>query len=783
MPYNDYPQAVTDNARRGIELNDAVNGRCATPVGKETARILANRETISHERTVRMYSFLSRARTYYNPDDTEACGTISYLLWGGDAGLTWATKKVEEMQENNNDREQELRNIYGPNVEVRTMEVRASEDMIISGYASVFGDSYDLGYFQERVAPGAFDGRTEDDVRLLINHAGVPLARTTNGTLELTIDERGLHYRAMLADTSEGRDLYKLIKRGDITQSSFAFTIDEDEWSKDRSMRTITRVGQLYDVSPVTYPASPTTTVAARMAARGINFLPTEVEERDEKTDDLLDDIIESLDDIKAMIDDYTEEVSEDMPNDMPDDSPDDALEENQSRNTNISANTTFDPKPFTLPYMNLNDMKALRASKLNQLKSLTESAELMQRSFNETEETAVDNLHTEIEALDAKIERAEKTEAQVLRAAFSAATPQPEVLEQEKIQQRYSISKLVRESMTGRLTGLEAEMSQQAASDLKNAGVGVRGLAQIPGFILRNTSTIGGTNVPGQSNTNVLEALVPTPILEQAGANVLRGLAGNINLPSLNDGTDIINETASATGAAAIAARQLAPQRVASRIDITNELLAAMNQSIDATVQRQFARASAAQIDEMFLTKVITAAASTFVKRNETAAATVAGLTSQVASGLIGALGNANALTNSTAFITSHGLLATARYTPTVTGGAIPIMQDNAIFGYQAYGTSLAAAGLITDASYDIYSEVYANSTASTAINNEADLVPIVIANMENCYVAYWGGGAADLVIDPYTLAATGITRLILNMYADADFAHTGDVRFTVGA
>ena len=548
-------------------------------------------------------------------------------------------------------------------------------------------------------------------------------------------------------------------------------------------MRTITRVGQLYDVSPVTYPASPTTTVAARMAARGINFLPTEVEERDEKTDDLLDDIMESLDDIKAMIDDYTEEVSEDMPNDMPNDMPDDDIEENQSRNTNISADTTFDPKPFTLPYMNLNDMKALRASKLNQLKSLTESAELMQRSFNETEETAVDNLHTEIEALDAKIERAEKTEAQVLRAAFSAATPQPEVLEQEKIQQRYSISKLVRESMTGRLTGLEAEMSQQAAADLKNAGVGVRGLAQIPGFILRNTSTIGGTNVPGQSNTNVLEALVPTPILEQAGANVLRGLAGNINLPSLNDGTDIINETASATGAAAIAARQLSPQRVASRIDITNELLAAMNQSIDATVQRQFARASAAQIDEMFLTKVIAAAASTFVKRNETAAASVAGLTSQVASGLIGALGNANALTNTTAFITSHGLLATARYTPTVSGGAIPIMQDNAIFGYQAYGTSLAAAGLITDASYDVYSEVYSTSTASTAISNEADLVPIVIANMENCYVAYWGGGAADLVIDPYTLAATGITRLILNMYADSDFAHTGDVRFTVGA
>ncbi len=659
------------------------------------------------------------------------------------------------MEDNAQNHDHIARNMYGPDVELRNIEVRAEGEMTITGYASVYDDQYDLGYFTERVAPGAFDGRLDDDVRLLINHEGMPLARTTNGTLELTTDGRGLFYRANLADTQEGRDLYKLIQRGDITQSSFAFTIDEDEWTADRKLRTIKRVGRLYDVSPVTYPASPTTTVQARAMAAGL--LDEERAEQVQVT-------------VQVTVTEMPEEPHmEETPAQEP------------SETDSLNLNTFERNKPFA--DMKLNDLKALRASKIAQLKALAESADLMQRGLSDAEETTVDTINAEVAELDTKIERAEKLEAQVMRAAYSAATPQPEVMEQSKITQRYSISKLVREAMTGRLTGLEAEMSQEAASDLKNAGVGVRGLAQIPGFILRNTSTIGGTNVPGQSNVNVLEALVPTPILEQAGANVLRGLAGNINLPSLNDGTDIINETASATGAAAIAARQLTPQRVASRIDITNELLAAMNQSIDATVQRQFARASAAQIDEMFLVKVIAAAASTFVKRNETAAATVAGLTSQVASGLIGALGNANALTNSTAFITSHGLLATARYTPTVSGGAIPIMQDNQIFGYNAFGTSLAAAGLITDASYDIYSEVYANTTAATNIGNEADLVPIVIANMENCYVAYWGGGAADLVIDPYTLAATGITRLILNMYADADFAHTGDVRFTVGA
>ncbi len=659
------------------------------------------------------------------------------------------------MEDNAQNHDHIARNMYGPDVELRNIEVRAEGDMTITGYASVYDDEYDLGYFTERVAPGAFDGRLDDDVRLLINHDGMPLARTTNGTLELTTDGRGLFYRANLADTQEGRDLYKLIQRGDITQSSFAFTIDEDEWTADRKLRTIKRVGRLYDVSPVTYPASPTTTVQARAMAAGLLD-----EERAEQVQVNVQVTVTEMPE-----EPHVEETPMEQPAEM----------------DSLNLNTFERNKPFA--DMKLNDLKALRASKIAQLKALAESADLMQRGLSDAEEITVDTINAEVAELDTKIERAEKLEAQVMRAAFSAATPQPEVMEQSKITQRYSISKLVREAMTGRLTGLEAEMSQEAASDLKNAGVGVRGLAQIPGFILRNTSTIGGTNVPGQSNTNVLEALVPTPILEQAGANVLRGLAGNINLPSLNDGTDIINETASATGAAAIAARQLSPQRVASRIDITNELLAAMNQSIDATVQRQFARASAAQIDEMFLVKVIAAAASTFVKRNETAAANVAGLTSAVASGLIGALGNANALTNSTAFITSHGLLATARYTPTVSGGAIPIMQDNQIFGYNAFGTSLAAAGLITDASYDVYSEVYANTTAATALNNEADLVPIVIANMENCYVAYWGGGAADLVIDPYTLAATGITRLILNMYADADFAHTGDVRFTVGA
>ena len=92
---NDYPQAAVDNAIRGMQLNDQVNNKCATLVGKARANQLANRENLSIETIQRTYSFLSRAKEYYNPDDTEACGTISYLLWGGDEMLRWSENMLK----------------------------------------------------------------------------------------------------------------------------------------------------------------------------------------------------------------------------------------------------------------------------------------------------------------------------------------------------------------------------------------------------------------------------------------------------------------------------------------------------------------------------------------------------------------------------------------------------------------------------------------------------------------------------------------------------------------
>jgi len=97
--YSDYGSGVRNNAKRGIELNKKVNNKCATSVGKIRAQQLSRGEKLSVSTIKRMYSYLSRAETYYDAGDSKACGTISYLLWGGKAGLGWSRSKLRELGE------------------------------------------------------------------------------------------------------------------------------------------------------------------------------------------------------------------------------------------------------------------------------------------------------------------------------------------------------------------------------------------------------------------------------------------------------------------------------------------------------------------------------------------------------------------------------------------------------------------------------------------------------------------------------------------------------------
>ena len=384
MPWTDYPQAATDNAKRALAIREEEGTDCGTPVGWESARIIANREAVSEDRLPRIYSFLSRAKVYdkgsfKDEDGKQICGSIMYAAWGGDEMHRWAERTLENMEE-----EKSLRHIksveetateiiitygkaeameeagydkeedraeagelkvgdfvswdssggrsQGKVVEITTdgqivadsgfkvngtaedpaalisiyeydseenafverkpplrvahlfstltkvdgAEVRSLNEIVeqraydgelkaavegrtVEGYASVFNSmSEDLGGFREIILPGAFSEVLDNDVRALYNHdSNYLLARTTSGTLELKEDDKGLYYRFEMPNTSYGNDMLELFRRGDLSQSSFGFTVEKDSWRMEEGqhVRYIERVGSLFDVSPVVYPA------------------------------------------------------------------------------------------------------------------------------------------------------------------------------------------------------------------------------------------------------------------------------------------------------------------------------------------------------------------------------------------------------------------------------------------------------------------------------------------------------------------------------------------------
>ncbi|MBF7025932.1 HK97 family phage prohead protease [Staphylococcus kloosii] len=158
------------------------------------------------------------------------------------------------------------------NREIRAMEtIKAVDDeqMIVEGYALRFNTlSNDLGGFVETISPEALKETDLSDVRCLIDHdSSKVLGRTVSETLELNVDDEGLHFRCQLPNTTYAKDLYENIRLGNISQCSFGFILDENEGDsfekRDDGLfkRTLRKIKSLFDVSVVTYPAYNDTSV------------------------------------------------------------------------------------------------------------------------------------------------------------------------------------------------------------------------------------------------------------------------------------------------------------------------------------------------------------------------------------------------------------------------------------------------------------------------------------------------------------------------------------------
>ena len=192
-------------------------------------------------------------------------------------------KKYKKL--NNVDMEKRIFNINS------RVEEREDGKEVVIGHASVYDSrSNNLGGFYEYIARGAFTDELieKSDVRALINHdPNLILARSTSGTLKLQADEKGLRYEFQLPETSYGKDLAINLKNGNISQSSFAFTVKEDEWSSDdegNDIRTITAIDRLYDISSVTYPAY-NEAESFVVAQRGLSLYKEKKEKQNEEND------------------------------------------------------------------------------------------------------------------------------------------------------------------------------------------------------------------------------------------------------------------------------------------------------------------------------------------------------------------------------------------------------------------------------------------------------------------------------------------------------------------
>ena len=268
MPtYNDYPQSAVRAAKKALKHKEENGSDCGTRVGWFRASQIANKEGLDLSEIKRTFSFLSRAEVYNqgkftDEDGKEICGSVMYAAWGGETMKGWAERKINELQEENSiSLDMEKRSI--------NFELRAKKDSrTIFGTATVFNSSYDMGWYDEEMSADSLNEADMNDVVALFNHdMNMVLARTSSGTLKLNVTGNAMEYEFEAPNTTLGNDLLEMVKRGDVYQSSFAFTVEAEDWQERQGMkpkRVIRSIKKVYDVSPVTYPANPDTMVAKR---------------------------------------------------------------------------------------------------------------------------------------------------------------------------------------------------------------------------------------------------------------------------------------------------------------------------------------------------------------------------------------------------------------------------------------------------------------------------------------------------------------------------------------
>lgn len=610
--------------------------------------------------------------------------------------------------------------ILNSSVEVREAE---NKNPVIEGYAAVFNDETVIGgRFAERVAPGAFDSAQMTDTVALFNHnIDQPLARVGRG-LELTVDERGLKYRFEVGNQSYAKDLVENIRMGNVSTSSFGFTVRDDEWEKRDdgiNLRTIKEVDLLFDVSPTTQGAYPTTEVGLRsMAAALANQAMALIEEEEIRAEEEEEEEMEEEMEEKA----YDAEEGEEEMEEKADDTEEEEDEAEMEGREDVFVDELIDqgilPHPFGL------------VEEVN--------PEPEARIYNNSNST--------------NMEKKEKAPAII----------QSRGDKQDDVVQRFSLGKAIREAAQGKLTGVEAEMNQEARAEFSSAKVNISGGINVPAMFFENRATtlplsVGATasNVQnifggtvGKQDDGFVPFMQPKDIATQLGVRNISNVSGDIvfQVYTPDPAVQPANEATAATVASGLFdGVTLSPTRIAAHVQVTEQLMAQTSEDLGAFIGSEIQKACDAKFNANIVTAINAAATA-----NHSAT-----LPTYNASTFNGLDVEAKLLSNNVdvadfRVLTSPGGFRTAR----------ALSLD-------------AGSGLLFAASPQDRNSLLGYPTAISSSVTNKNLYMMDVTKMVS---ARWGG--LNLIIDPYTEADNGVVRIIANVYRG--FVCLGDPGFS---
>ena len=584
-------------------------------------------------------------------------------------------------------------------LEIRTSEVLTDNKTIYGKAISFDTLSVDLGGFRETIKRGAI---TQD----LINHSDIfartnhkddyILARSKNGkgSLSLELRDDGLYFSFELPNTEKGNELREHIKRGEITQCSFAFNAakeaNSEVWRNENGIiyRDIYKIGYLGDVAPVYKPAYEETYVSMR-AMECAKTLKEEEELKAMQEEKETEEIDETTNDNEVVEEEETKEVVKD-----------------ETEEADVEEDET------------------------------EETEEVIDETTKETDdETVTDNEETKEDEIETETEKTEKEKE----------TRNNETKNHTKMNKEFRLIKAINDIANNRSVDETAQAVVKAgAEEMRKAGVSYGGQIQLPTSELRSaiTVTAEGEDVVATEIYDILEPLRAKNVLVAAGAKFITGLVGDVQVPSMSAGNVTWEgETASAKdGGQTFTAVKLSPKRLTAYVDISKQFLVQDSKSAEALIRQDIINAINSKLEATILGSAV-------------------GTTTQPAGIFNGkskkTIASFKDVCDLEAKIEDANVIGECKY----------VMSNKAKAALRNMAKSAKSTELVMEG----------GAIDGTAVLNTSNVEEqnVVYGDFSNLAIGQWG--SIDLLVDPYTKAADGQVRLVVNAFFDAKVLRDG--------